>query len=244
MKIAFFGDSLTEGIPGAAYFKLLQQNLPQHELHNFGKGGDTVVSLHRRIARIEMPSFLDMAFLWVGVNDVLVNTSWTYPLLKLYRKQPWARSLDTFARYYQLLLEQLTLAAKHVVAVSPHLIGEDLNNPWNIKLKELGGVIKTGTEDMPGVSYLDLQSVFRTFLEGQPVSPYIPRNALRFLAKTFSRQNKHQIQKRSSERKLHLTLDGVHLNADGAELVAQKFLQKIREWEAKVDSPDTIPDAG
>ena len=105
-------------------------------------------------------------------------------------------------------------------------------------------VIKAATEDMPGVSYIDLQSVFRTFLEGQPVSPYIPRNAPRFLHKALPLHDKRTIEKRSTERRRRLTLDGVHLNADGAELVAQKFLQKIREWEAKVDSPDTIPDAG
>ena len=244
MKIAFFGDSLTAGTPGTAYINLLRENFPRHELFNFGKGGDTVFSLHRRITRMDMPSYLDMAFLWVGVNDVLVNTSRTYPLLKLFRRQPWARSLNTFARYYGLLLEQLTPAARHVVAVSPHLIGEDLDNPWNRKLEELGRVIKAGVGNMPGLSFIDLQAVFRTHLEGQPVSPYIPRSALRFLVDTFSLQKKLQIQERSSEHKLHLTLDGVHLNADGAELVAQVFSQKIREWEVKADSPDTIPDVG
>ncbi len=50
MKIAFFGDSLTKGIPGTAYFQLLRQNLPQHELLNFGKGGDTVASLFPHIS--------------------------------------------------------------------------------------------------------------------------------------------------------------------------------------------------
>ncbi len=234
MRIAFFGDSLTEGIPGAAYFDLLQQSLPQHELLNFGKGGDTVISLHRRIMHTQIPSSLDLAFLWVGVNDVLVTTSWTYPLLKLYRRQPWARTLDTFSRYYGLLLEQLTGAAEHVVAISPHLIGEDLENPWNRKLKDQGDAIKTTIRDLPKVSFLDLREDFRARLAGQPVSPYIPRNTLRFLLKRSPLQDKHR---------LRLTLDGVHLNADGAELVAQVFTRKIREWERRVALPDTSPDA-
>ncbi len=243
MRIAFFGDSLTEGVPGAAYFDLLRQNLPQHELLNYGKGGDTVVSLHRRIMHSKIPSSLDMAFLWVGVNDVLVYTSWTYPLLKLYRRQPWARNVDTFVRYYGLLLEQLTGAAKHVVAVSPHLIGEDLENPWNRKLKNQGDAIKTTIENMPNVSFLDLKEEFRARLAGQPVSPYIPRNALRFLLKSLPLQDKHTLPKITTEQRLRLTLDGVHLNADGAELVAQVFSQKIREWERQVALPDTSPDA-
>ena len=51
MQIAFLGDSLTEGWPGAAYFPLLQRRLPQHELLNLGRAGDTVVDLLRRVTR-------------------------------------------------------------------------------------------------------------------------------------------------------------------------------------------------
>ena len=42
MDIAFLGDSLTEGRPGAAYLPLLAQRLPQHRLLNHGRAGDTV----------------------------------------------------------------------------------------------------------------------------------------------------------------------------------------------------------
>lgn len=47
--IAFFGDSLTEGSPGVSYFDILKDKLPNENLLNFGKGGDTVISLYKRI---------------------------------------------------------------------------------------------------------------------------------------------------------------------------------------------------
>lgn len=40
-------------------------------LLNNGKGNDTVVSLYRRISAMQFEETLDMAFLWIGVNDVL-----------------------------------------------------------------------------------------------------------------------------------------------------------------------------
>src|SRR5690554_2811517 len=41
IKIAFYGDSLTAGIPGVSYFNILRQRLPEHELLNFGQPDDT-----------------------------------------------------------------------------------------------------------------------------------------------------------------------------------------------------------
>jgi len=97
MKVAFFGDSLTEGFPGVGYISLLQQRCPEFELFNFGKGGDTVISLLKRIKSITFPSEIDIAFLWIGVNDVFVKVSKMYPFLKKLRRQPWATNHDIFA---------------------------------------------------------------------------------------------------------------------------------------------------
>jgi len=119
MKIAFFGDSLTEGIHGASYFEILKKKLPEHELLNFGKGGDTVISLYKRIQSLDMDSSFDMSFLWVGVNDILVKTSWIYPILKRIRRQPWAKNLEDFDYYYRSLLDFLKKTSHHLVTVSP-----------------------------------------------------------------------------------------------------------------------------
>ena len=72
MQIAFLGDSLTEGWPGAAYFPLLQTRLPRHELLNLGRAGDTVADLLRRVAHRGLDP-ADLAFIWVGVNDAVMG---------------------------------------------------------------------------------------------------------------------------------------------------------------------------
>lgn len=44
MKIALFGDSLTEGRPGVSYFNILKKKFPNITFVNLGKPGETVKS--------------------------------------------------------------------------------------------------------------------------------------------------------------------------------------------------------
>ena len=230
MRIAFFGDSLTQGVPGAAFFPLLQERLPQHELINQGLGGDTLPSLYRRISGAGLEEPWDMAFVWVGVNDVLVKVSWTYPLLKRLRRQPWLRDLSRFECEYGKLLTFLSDRAEHVVAVSPLFIGEDLNNSWNQKLEELSRQIEAAARGCTKAEYLDLRNRFRPLLSGKNTGAFMPRSAARILLDIFTLDRTGAIEERSRERDLLYTLDGVHLNAAGAKVVAGAFAERIEDW--------------
>jgi hypothetical protein len=68
MIVSFSGDSLTEGVPGASYFDVLKKRLPESELINLGEGGDTVLSLYKRITHLNLEKPIDIAFLWIGTN--------------------------------------------------------------------------------------------------------------------------------------------------------------------------------
>ena len=92
MKIAFYGDSLTEGLIGASYIEILREKLPEYTLLNYGKNGDTVLSLYRRIVKMKSLEPVDLAFLWVGVNDVFIKVSWHYPLFKTLLRKPWVKN--------------------------------------------------------------------------------------------------------------------------------------------------------
>lgn len=198
MKIAFFGDSLTEGFPGASYFHILGQKLPDVQLLNYGKGGDTALSLFRRVRGLSLPDDLDISFIWVGVNDVFVHTSWIYPLLKRIRNQPWARDLSAFRTQYTNLLEYLAPRTRFLFAVSPLFIGEDLNNRWNRELKNMSLTIEELSSGSRNIEYIDLRGVFS-----------------------------HLLSNEAACQGQHFTLDGVHLNSRGAGIVANVFLKSI-----------------
>lgn len=217
MKIAFIGDSLTEGIVGASYFDILQDKLPRHELLNYGKGGDTVISLFRRLHKINFTPPLDIGFLWIGVNDVFVKTSRFFPLIKRLRGQTWAKTYPEFQEYYRSILEFLQDKMTHIFVLSPLFIGEDLDNTWNKELATLSKIMRDLSTTYPNVEFVDLREHFIPQLASKKISPYVPKNIVRAI-----------LEKKALERGLHFTIDGVHLNRAGAEMVAEVLWEKIR----------------
>jgi lysophospholipase L1-like esterase len=230
MKIAFYGDSLTEGIAGASYLAYLPELGPDHELINYGRGGDTVISLYQRIVRHKLDQPVDLSFLFVGVNDIFVHLSWNYPLLKAIFRQPWVKDVAEFTAYYQKTLDLLTVKASYVFAVSPLIIGEDVSNEWNKRVGTLGEAIRKTSAYYENVDYIDLRADFISALNGHQISPYLPKSATRIGLDTLRLRRNEQIDHKAATRGLHLTLDGVHLNSKGARLVAEKFSKAIRRF--------------
>lgn len=115
MLIAFLGDSLTEGWPGAAYFSVLDRRLTQHGLLNRGRAGDTVSDLLSRM-RYQGLEPIDCAFVWVGANDAVMGawgasdagSGWS-----------WPERLLRLAGDYEELLEWIEARAPRIVVVRP-----------------------------------------------------------------------------------------------------------------------------
>jgi lysophospholipase L1-like esterase len=228
LKIAFIGDSLTEGVVGASYFEILKNKLPQHDLFNYGKGGDTVISLYHRMHRVSFESPLDVGFLWIGVNDVLVKTRWSFPLVKRLRGQPWAKSHNQFRNFYCSLLEFLLGKITHIFILPPLLIGEDIDNAWNKELAVLAKNIHDLSVSYPNVEFVDLREHFIPHLASKNISSYVPKNVFRVIMDALFIKTPEELEKKAAEIGLHFTIDGAHLNKIGAEKVADVLLDKIR----------------
>jgi lysophospholipase L1-like esterase len=229
LKIAFFGDSLTEGNTGASYFNILRQKLSRHELFNYGRGGDTVISLYRRLLQIDtLDAPMDMGFLWIGVNDVLVRTRRSLPLIKRLRKQPWAGDRREFKEYYRSILELLQHKIGRLVTLPPLFIGEDLDNPWNRELAALSDIIRDVTGTFPHAGFLDLRERFSSLLASKNTSPFVPKNIIGVVSDSLFTKAPEELEKRAFAKGLHFTIDGVHLNTTGACMVAQAIQDKIR----------------
>ena len=228
MNIIFFGDSLTEGIPGISYFDILKEKLPQHTLVNAGKGGDTVISLHRRIKKMNLNETHDIAFLWIGTNDILVHVSKKYPIIKACCMQPWVKNINDFSNRYQKLLQMISKNAKKIFVVSPAIIGEDVNNRWNKKLGELSLEIKKISSKFKNVEYVDIRKEFISHLSTKKPSKFILNGIFRDVIAAWLFNIPERVEKKSRERGLYLTLDGAHLNAAGAQMVSNIFLEHIK----------------
>lgn len=76
MRAAFSCDGLTSGMPGSSYAAILGERLPEDTLPDFGQGNTIVVSLWHRLSAMHLDTPFDMAFLWMGVNDLLQTDRW------------------------------------------------------------------------------------------------------------------------------------------------------------------------
>lgn len=232
MRIALFGDSLTSGVPGSSYFAILRERFPDDTLFNLGKGNDTVVSLYRRISAMQFDRPLDIAFLWIGVNDVPQTDRWPYRAFNMLIAQRRARDMDEFRAYYRATLNLLCHNARRVIVAPPVLRGENLENPYNHRLAVLAGLIKDVTADYEQIEFLDLPATFaRELVERPIISDHVPENPFRVLLDALTLRTDEQIDRKAAKRGLHLTLDGVHLNSAEARLVAEeiaRFVEKKR----------------
>jgi lysophospholipase L1-like esterase len=160
MRIAFFGDSLTSGAPGSSYFALPRRRFPDHTMLNLGKGNDTIVSLYRRISALRFDAPFDLAFLWIGVNDLCQTGWWPHRAFSALLRQRRARHTDEFRRCYQATLDLLCANAKRVVAAPPVLKGENLEHGCNRRLATMAGSMRDVAADYERVEFLDLRAIF------------------------------------------------------------------------------------
>ena len=157
MQIAFLGDSLTEGWPGAAYFPLLQRRLPQHELLNLGRAGDTVVDLLRRVTHRGLDP-VDAAFIWVGVNDAVMD-AWDAAGEGDGAGWGWAERLARAHIDYEELVQWTAARATRLVCVRP-LVLEAEGSVWQERADELGDAVAAVAAAQKGARGLDLRPTF------------------------------------------------------------------------------------
>jgi lysophospholipase L1-like esterase len=155
MNIAFLGDSLTAGWPGAAFLPLLQRRLPQHDLVNRGRAGDTVGDLLRRLQACTLDP-VDAAFVWVGVNDV-VGSAWNAS--EGDDGQGWSALLERIAADYDRLLAWTVARARRIVCVRP-LVLEAEGSAWEARADSLGDRIAGLAVRRETVRAFDLRPAF------------------------------------------------------------------------------------
>lgn len=156
MLIAFLGDSLTEGWPGAAFFPLLDRRTTRHGLLNRGRAGDTVADLLNRM-RYQGLEPVDAAFIWVGANDAVIGawdaaepgSGWT-----------WPERLMRLAGDYEELLEWTEARAPRIVVVRPLVLEAD-GSLWEKRASEVAEAVTRIAGGRESCRVVDLLPAFR-----------------------------------------------------------------------------------
>jgi lysophospholipase L1-like esterase len=227
VRLGFFGDSLTEGRPGVSYVDLLRARFPQHEILNYGRGGDSVVGTLDRVCSLDVEGPFDLAFVWTGVNDVLAHVSNVSPWTRRLLGEPWTEGQDAFVSTYRELLAELQQMAQRIVSVAPLFVGEDLDNSWNRQLAQLSKAISEVCSSFENVEFLDLRPEMTDVASNRCDSSFVERSGLATVWEAVALHDADAVDRLSSERGLCYTLDGVHLNSRGAQVVADVLARVI-----------------
>ncbi len=235
MRIVFLGDSLTEGVDGASYLRVLDERagadsrLRSVELINAGVGGDTAEHMLARIERDMVARQPDAVLVLAGNNDCQT-------LLLRYRPLTLAklRSRYYFLRYKGVLRavtpDRYAAALRAIVATirartsarialcTPPTIGEDPSSrEWQTLDRYAAATRKVAAEC--GTDLLDLRAAFTRELEGLPPAPATGRRGVanERRAREVITQG---IEAQAQARGLRLTYDSLHPTARGAALMA------------------------
>lgn len=242
MRIVFFGDSLTEGIDGASYLRVLGERaaadpgLRGVEMINAGVGGDTTEHLLARLERDVLAQRPDAVVVFVGANDCTtlllrrgLPTPTTLRSRAYFRRQKGLRGAVTPERYAAALRAiAITLHARtaaRIALCTPATIGEVPGSPaWRTIERYAAAVRAVAAESHTDL--LDPRAAFARELATYPHAAWLwPLCGIRALVGEL-RARKPAVRARGIEalaraRGLRLTYDGVHLTARGAELVAE-----------------------
>lgn len=221
--IACFGDSITVGRPGVTYLRYLKG---AKNYYNMGLSGDTLLGLSKRIDQFLNNVACNEFIIEIGCNDIML------PFLREYSPK-WAEAVDgliergsvplpriaDFIEEYEKLLWKLR--DKKVIVVSIPCIGENLKNELNVKVDEFNGLLGKLCKKQ-SVSYVDFNGWQKEVIKntGFQSDYFMTKDTadvrLDVLNTTFLGLSTII----SSKRKLTVTVDGVHLNKQGAKGLA------------------------
>lgn len=226
------GDSLTEGTTGISYVKKLKRNIPSLKVTNLGLGGDTLMGIGNRVLEhLKEKNDYQMIILCAGHNDLLlpfleakrIDFRLAARTLIVKRAEP-IEEPDLFKASYRSLLAAIKQQSQARIAVTTlSCIGEDLSTDLNQRRKEINIKIREMVkEDFQDIELIPLSDYVENRLKDQMVSSYLLNDFFsNFVRNARIPLTEKEADALSSKRKLHLTIDGIHLNSQGAEVFAQ-----------------------
>lgn len=231
MKILFAGDSISNGKLGASFTDLISQN-SFYQTTNLGRDGETFNLIFKRlVGHLNLENDYDYIVLQGGYNDILLPSflkkrrifKWTYDYQIKHGHSPIpVTELESFLmREIQKVRE---LYKGPIIFLTIGCIGEQLNSDLNLQRNKFNEVIKHVTQQQ-NLYLVNPQIEFDKYLNQKQQSNYCLEN---FWAIAIWDRLTKNLNKLSHRRNLHLTIDGVHLNDQGAEIFANCVIHELK----------------
>lgn len=231
--IVCFGDSLTEGVLGAAYVDLLRARLPDAQLINAGINGDTTLNLLRRLERDVVPHRPDRVIVLVGLNDLA--TAYGEPLSRGYYhtvKRVHVRLTPArFARSYRRLIAALRARTDARLALCTlTTLSEQPEHPTHAYIDAYSTVVRA-LAAQERLDLIDVRAAFQAAIRQEPREGPLYHLWVPLLDTLAIRARRHTIDTLTAARGYRLLCDGAHLSSAGAAIVAACILDYLLKYE-------------
>lgn len=224
MKILFIGDSLIRGSVGVNWVKRLAIKNKEWSVENAGVNGDTLIKIKQRLDKKLENNNYDVIFFQAGINDLLIPAMVDKGFLfRQARKYLLAKGYDpvsgpaAFEKTFRQAINDIKKkTSATIILTTLSSINERLESSLNKKRCAYNHIIRDVAIET-GCSLVDAGALFDGYLRRCRTKDYLLES---FLNTTF--YDKFQCSflgcadYLSKKRKLHLTVDGLHLNTMGA----------------------------
>lgn len=225
-SVLIIGDSITEGVLGIDYVKMLQNKFPNFQFCNMGLGGDTLQGIaDRLLAEISINRY-DIIIIEAGHNDIIlpkmkeINFLFRLAYNKLIRRGSIpTTNPDKFEKKYTWLITKIRAMCKsEIILTTLNCLNEDLSSDTNKKRAHLNQIIKKVALYHSCV-IADVGKVFDEELANtNNYSKFLDNFFNTFFFDALKTKTIQDTISLSNKRKLKLTVDGVHINLEGAKI--------------------------
>ncbi len=230
-NILFIGDSITEGNTGESYLEIISRKLEDtdYKIHNHGLGGDTLEGVKTRLIDLfSRGERYDIVVIEVGHNDIVLpyleenDPTWKRGVQMLKEEglipEPSEEGFETKLKNTLQFLKDNH--GGEVIMTTLSCLGEDLNSDLNHKRKAFNEIIKKQVEAF-GYKVADVGEAFDNILQ-EKQAEVIKKE----LVSTFLNPPSTGLVGDTTGT-FFLTLDGVHINKQGARIYAEVILSKL-----------------
>lgn len=226
MKILFIGDRIIKGSVGVNWVKRLSLKNPDWIVENAGVNGETLTKIKLRLEKKLATDQYDVIFLEAGINDLLIPLMQSKGFLFRSARQYLVRKgynplteTDVFEKTFrQLIIDIKKKTSATIILTTLSCMNESLESSLNKKRCLYNHVIRDVAIET-GCSLVDAGALFDGYLRRCRTRNYLLQNFFHSLfGDEFQCRFLGCADYLSKKRKLHLTIDGLHLNTRGAKI--------------------------
>lgn len=236
MKILFIGNSIVRGTIGVNWVKRLSIKNPGWQVENAGVNGETLIKIKQRLDKKLESSSYDVILLEAGMNDLLIpemdkkgfffRKAKQYLLAKGYNPLTEA---DVFEKEFRQVIDHIKKrTSATIILTTLACMNESLEHSLNKKRCAYNHIIRDVAVET-GCSLVDAGALFDGYLRRCRTKDYLFDS---FFNTAFYDKFQCRVlgcsDYLSKKRKLHLTVDGVHLNTRGAKIYRDETERLIK----------------